>query len=442
MLDDRDHIALGIAYAMLAGGPLEHELRARTREACGSNATWIDELAREIAQTCAMTWPFLRVHDLAQRIAAVKPYRHAWLGIDKPRIARWILRPERRLPAPMAFDDIDLPDLGGAGDLAAWLGIDAATLDWFCAHPALRRQAPMHRQHYRWLVRRKPAGGVRVLAAPQSRLRALQRRLLDGLLAKLPMHEAAIGFVRGRSVIDHARLHAGQAIVACFDLRDFFGSVRASRVHATLATLGYANGVCRAITALVTCRAPEALVARLLDDRLIDHEHALRLRDAHLPQGAPTSPALANACAFNLDLRLDGLARAMGATYSRYADDLAISGERLLAARRLELEALVGAIAREEGFALNHHKSRSATRAGAQRLCGLTCNEHPNLPRREFDRLKALLHRCVRDGPSAHAHGSDDFRAHLLGRVAWARQVNAAKAARLARDLARIDWQR
>ena len=442
MPDHHDHVAFGIACAMLAGGCIEHELRARTREACGSHAAWIDELAAEVADTCAMTWPFLRAHDLARRIADLPAYRRAWLGERKPRIAHWILRPERKLIAPMALDGVDLPDLGSIGDLAAWLGIDTATLDWFCANPALRRQSPMHRQHYRWLVRRKPAGGVRVLAAPLARLRALQRRVLDGLLSRLPMHEAAMGFVRGRSVIDHVRQHTGQAVVACFDLRDFFGSVRASRVHAAFATLGYAGGICRAITALVTCRAPEALVARLLDDRLIDHEHALRLRDAHLPQGAPTSPALANACAFNLDLRLDGLARAMGATYSRYADDIAISGDRVLAQRRRELEALVGAIAREEGFALNHRKSRSATRAGAQRLCGLNCNEHPNLPRREFDQLKALLHRCVRDGPSAHAQGHADFRAHVLGRVAWARQVNAAKAARLDCELSRIDWQR
>ncbi len=442
MSNHQDAVALGIARAMLVGGPYEHELRARARKACASHATWIDELASEVAKTCAMTWPFLRDHDLARRIADVPAYRHAWLGTHKPRIVRWILRPERRLPAPFALEGVDLPDIGSVGDLAAWLGIDADTLDWFCENPARRRHASMHRQHYRWMVRRKPSGGVRMLAAPQPRLRALQRRLLDGLLAKLPMHESAMGFVRGRSVVDHARQHVGQAVVACFDLRDFFGSVRASRVHAAFATLGYAPGVCRAITALVTCRVPEALVMRLLDDRLIDHEHALRMRDAHLPQGAPTSPALGNACAFGLDLRLDGLARAMRARYSRYADDLAISGDHVLASRRRDIEAMVGAIAREEGFALNHRKSRSATRAGAQRLCGITCNDHPNLPRREFDALKGLLHRCARDGPSACAEGQIDLRAHLIGRVAWARHVNPAKAMRLERELARIDWQR
>jgi RNA-directed DNA polymerase len=50
--------------------------------------------------------------------------------------------------------------------------------------------------------------------------------------------------------------------------------------------------------------------------------------------------------------------------------------------------------------------------------------------------------RSERGGTSAHAQGRIDFRAHLIGQVAWARQVNPAKAARLERDLARIDWQR
>ena len=129
MPDHHDHVAFGIACAMLAGGCIEHELRARTREACGSHAAWIDELAAEVADTCAMTWPFLRAHDLARRIAELPAYRRGWRGDRKPRIAHWILRPERKLIAPMALDGVDLPDLGSIGDLAAWLGIDTATLD-------------------------------------------------------------------------------------------------------------------------------------------------------------------------------------------------------------------------------------------------------------------------------------------------------------------------
>ena len=133
----------------------------------------------------------------------------------------------------------------------------------------------------------------------------------------------------------------------------------------------------------------------------------------------------------------------MGAHYSRYADDIALSGDRLLATRRDRIETLVGAAAREEGWHLNHRKTRCATRAGAQRLCGVVVNQHPNLPRAEFDRLKAVLHGCVVDGPAAHNRNHlADWRGHLIGRVAWARQVNPAKAQRLSALLERVDWTR
>ena len=124
--------------------------------------------------------------------------------------------------------------------------------------------------------------------------------------------------------------------------------------------------------------------------------------------------------------------QACGARYSRYADDLVISGGPWLAARHRAIEALVGAAAREEGFALQHRKTHCATRAGAQRVCGIVVNEHPNLPRAEFDRLKAVLHRCVVDGPAAqNREGVADWRGYLIGRVSWAAQVNPGKAARL-----------
>ncbi len=439
----REATALGIAHAMLAGGPWAHELRARTQHACGTTAAWTHDLALAMEARFALSWPFLRAEALAEGILNEPSFFHPWIAQEPPRLVGYFLRNDRQLPPPFALEDLRLPALATTGDLAAWLGMELRTLDWLCAWPARRRKAVMFHQHYRWRVHSKPSGGVRLLAAPQAQLRCAQRQIHDGLLSQVPVHEAAMGFVRGRSVVQHARHHAGQAVVLKLDLRDFFGSVRASRVHAIFATLGYAPGVSRALTALLTCRTPEALIQRLLDDRLIDAEHALRLRDPHLPQGAPSSPALANLCAFGLDVRLAALARAMGARYSRYADDLALSCDSaMLLHRRDAVEAKVAAIVREESFALNHRKTRCATRAGAQRVCGVICNEHPNLPRVEFDKLKALLHQCARDGPAAHnAAGHADFEAQVRGRVAWACQVNPAKGARLARCLALIRWQ-
>lgn len=141
-----------------------------------------------------------------------------------------------------------------------------------------------------------------------------------------------------------------------FDLQDFFTSVRASRVHALFATLGYAETVARELTALCTTATPEPVLRRMHQEGGLTWIQLQRLRDPHLPQGAPTSAALANLCAFRLDLRLDGLAHALGARCTRYADDIVLSGPRHLRAAMPRIEAWVGRIAIEEGFALNHRK--------------------------------------------------------------------------------------
>jgi hypothetical protein len=158
----------------------------------------------------------------------------------------------------------------------------------------------------------------------------VQRAIHAGLLQHVPVHEAAHGFVAQRSVATHAAAHAGQAVVIKFDLRDFFGSIRAAQVAAAWRTLGYPAGVARCLAALCTHRTARMVVDRLREDGGLDWLGAKRLRAAHLPQGAPTSPTLSNLCAFGLDLRLDGLAWAFGATYTRYADDLVFSGGEAL----------------------------------------------------------------------------------------------------------------
>ena len=123
-----------------------------------------------------------------------------------------------------------------------------------------------------------------------------------------------------------------------------------------------------------------------------------RLRDAHLPQGAPTSPALANLAAWRLDRRLAGLAAAFGAHVTRYADDLAFSGDEAFGRSLRFFVARVGAIAAEEGFRVNHRKTRVMRQGRRQTLCGVVDNDTTNLPRRERDRLRATLFNVARLG--------------------------------------------
>ena len=114
---------------------------------------------------------------------------------------------------------------------------------------------------------------------------------------------------------------------------------------------------------------------------------AAAVSDAASAAGAPTSPSLANLCAFRLDLRLAGLARALGATYTRYADDLAFSGGEDLARVIERLSVRVAAIALEEGFSIQLRKTRVMRRGARQHLAGVVVYQHPFLEGSEFDTL-------------------------------------------------------
>ncbi|MCB1907884.1 MAG: RNA-directed DNA polymerase [Rhodocyclaceae bacterium] len=223
----------------------------------------------------------------------------------------------------------------------------------------------------------------------------------------MTVHPAALGCVRGRGVIDHASRHAGQQRLIKLDLRDFFPGIRASRIHALFHSLGYPTRVARYLTGLTTHCSPPRILRTLPSGEFDSPEQRMRtLRRAmsvcnrHLPQGAPSSPALANLCAYRLDLRLAGAALECGARYSRYVDDLSFSGP-FDAAHGRRILAMIDDIVRDEGFEPNWRTAAVVGAGTAQRLAGLTINRHPNLPRDEYDRLRAVLTNCLRHGPTS-----------------------------------------
>jgi len=434
-------VARGLARAMLAGSPLADGVRARCQQTLGDvRPPWLDRLVEELLPLSSATWEKLSLDELAQRITESQAFHEAFTP-GPPRIVRWILRPSHMHAAPLGLHDIPLPQLDDAQTMATWLRITPDDLRWFCDGGARRRKNSLAQQHYNYHLRPKASGGRRLIEAPRSRLKQLQEGILRDLLSRVPVHEACHGFVGGRSVITHARLHEGQAVVIRFDLRDFFASVQAAQVQAVFETLGYPPGVAADLTALCTTRTPEPVLQRLREDDSLDWHQAMRLRSAHLPQGAPSSPMLANLCAFRMDLRLAELAHVMETRYSRYADDLVFSGGDSLRQAFTRLQAWVGKVAAEEGREINHRKTRLMTQAQAQTVCGVVVNAHANLRRAEFDRLRAILHRSALDGPAATADRPlPEWRRHLLGRIAWAEQLNPAKSQRLRALWDRIAW--
>ena len=223
------------------------------------------------------------------------------------------------------------------------------------------------------------------------------------------------------------------------DLKDFFHSVPVAKIGALFRRLGYPANVAWLLQGLCTHAASPSLAGEAF--AALNWERRKRLTGKHLAQGAPTSAPLANLCAYRLDCRLQGLARRYGLRYSRYADDLAFSGARHLASLAGFVESLVGAIALDEGFCLNHKKTRLRLRSQRQKLAGVVVNERINCPRREWDQLKAILHNCRKHGPaSQNRDGHRNFRAHLQGRVAYVAWLSPARGQKLRRLWEDIDW--
>jgi RNA-directed DNA polymerase len=427
--------AHGIALALLDGEWTPKAARARVEQAVGAPAAWIARLVRRV-RTRFSERPG-DDDDLRRMLCSDRGLGRVWVE-RRPRIVRWYT------PTITMTPRWGVPAWPTTGDVAAALAHSSGELSWYADRRGWERRVEGPLRHYRYAWAPKKAGGHRMLETPKPRLKELQRRILHRVLDAIPPHPAAVGFRRGRSVRDHAEAHVGAPVLLRMDFEDFFLTTRGSRVVRVFRAAGYPSEVAYTLAGLCTNVAPANVRSAPLpaDPALLAARNraAARLAGPHLPQGAPTSPALANLCAWRLDRRLAGLAHALRLTYTRYADDLAFSGA--LSAHTADgLAARVAAISAEEGYTVNHRKTRVMRASQRQIVGGIVVNERPNVPRPDYDLLKATLHNCVRHGPSEqNREALPDFRGHLAGRVAWVTFLNPFRGAKLQALLDRIVW--
>jgi RNA-directed DNA polymerase len=442
----RETVARGLAGAFLAGPWEPVAMTHRGQRAVGQRRVWV----RDLALAAADAWPAPprdRPRELTAFLASCPALDAAFKAASQrsepaPQVVHWNFA-----PTEMGEPRWHVPLLDTTRDLRQLLGLKAGELRWFADPKQLERSVTderLRQYRYHWMA--KKSGGIRLLEAPKPRLKHIQRVVLHQILDQVPSHGAAHGFRAGRSAMTYAAGHTARALVVHLDLEDFFGSVVAGRAYGIFRQCGYPEPVAHLLTSLVTNSVPHQVWANTPlppTELLAAHRRlGMRLAQAHLPQGAPTSPSLANLAAYHLDRRLAGLSAAAGFAYSRYADDLALSSTARPSPKTVDrLIAAVHRIVAEEGFRVNVTKTAVMRAGQRQRLAGIVVNQHPNLDRRDFDRLKATLHNAHRFGPTSQNHsGHPDFGAHLLGRIAWIRHLNRARGDRLLALYEQIEW--
>lgn len=268
----------------------------------------------------------------------------------------------------------DLPPLADVAALAQALGLSVARLRWLTYH----REVDSGSHYHRWTVPKRD-GGLRPISAPKPELKAAQRWIARQVTEHLPVHGAAHGFLPGRSIATNAAVHAGAAIVVKLDIEGFYPTVTFRRVKGLLRKAGLGEQVATLMALLATEAPREELILR-------GRPHFVATGPRALPQGAPTSPSITNALCLRLDCRLSGLARKLGARYSRYADDLTFSwhGD---AARAADAGNAIGKLLRavtmivaDEGFVIKRSKTRVMRGGGRQKVTGLVVNAAPDRP--------------------------------------------------------------
>jgi RNA-directed DNA polymerase len=433
----KSQIVQALARAFANAEPGENAIVARAAELLGREWRWLRPVARRYLNRFAPD-ARPRLRRINEFLLSDPTFQRAWERRDL-RLAQLVPQPATMRPAPAATG-WDLPDIPTLAALAQWLRLTPSELDWFADPKGLfARPADQRLRHYSYRLFQKHSGGVRLIEAPKQHMRAIQRQILREILERIPVHSAVHGFVKGRSIRTFAAPHTGRPVVLRIDLKDFFPTFTRARVQALFRMCGYPEPVADRLGGLCTTIVPSPLFTRLgFNDASAARELYGR---PHLPQGAPTSPALANVCTYRLDCRLAGVARGAGALYTRYADDLAFSGENDFARCAEHFAAGAAAIAIDEGFSVHFRKTRIMRQGVRQHLAGLVTNAHLNIPRRDYDQLKAILTNCLRHGPqSQNREGLPDFRAHLHGRISFVESINPAKGARLQSIYKRIPW--
>jgi len=234
-MSERRVVAQALASAFLAGPWTFKGLVERGSEVVGGRAPWVSSLARS-AMSFFPRPPHARLELLGEVLASRPAFSRGFSDPSaRARIVRWMTSEPQ-----MARQPWPVPSLPTQTDLAAWRGVTRAQLDWLADVPGIERTSSpgrWRRYRYTWIPKR--SGGERLLERPGLDLARVQRKVLHGILGRVPPHDAAHGFAAGRSVRSFAEPHSGQAVVVRVDLEDFFFSVRPARIWAVFRTAGY-----------------------------------------------------------------------------------------------------------------------------------------------------------------------------------------------------------
>ena len=256
----------------------------------------------------------------------------------------------------------------------------------------------------------------RNLSIPSIRLKYIQRWILDNILYKVPISNYAMGFAPFKSISNNASPHVQKEYILKVDIKDFFPSISSERVYGLFRSMGYCRSVSIVLTNFCTY-------------------------NNKLPQGAPSSPHISNLLCRKLDIRISILCENLGLAYTRYADDITISGGKKIKS----IISLIYSILREEGFEPNLQKSKVIYKSQRQTVTGITVNNKLAISKELSRNIRQEIHFMKKFGVKSHLEqkgkqGASNTKEHFFGLAHYIYMIDKDKGVALLTELYKIDW--
>lgn len=312
---------------------------------------------------------------------------------------------------------LGLPLFNTLEELAAAMQLSIGQLRFLTYHRKTSKTS-----HYKRFYLPKKTGGKRLISAPMPKLKNAQYWVLQNILYKRSLHEAAHGFVPQRSIVTNASAHSAKEVVINVDMKDFFPTVTYRRVKGLFRGMGYSEQLATVLALL--CTEPQ------IDEVELDGQiYFVAQGERYLPQGAPTSPAITNILCSRLDSRFAGMAAKLGWSYTRYADDLSFSSNQTRDVNRVLWQAKQ--IVESEGFVLHPKKIKVMRKGAKQEVTGIVVNKTLNVPREKLKQFRAVLHHIERKGLEGANWGNGFILFTIQGFANYVQMVNPEKGAPL-----------
>lgn len=256
----------------------------------------------------------------------------------------------------------------------------------------------------------KKNGGTRVIYAPDSKLKKIQKKISEKLyeIHINYMNQEKIkstishGFEKNKGIITNAYRHKNKRYLVNVDISDFFSSFNFGRVQGYFhksQEFGFSKEVSTIIAQLVCY-------------------------NGKLPQGASTSPIISNLIFNIVDRRILTLAKKYKLYYTRYADDMSFStNNREFQKEYNDFIRELTELLKKSGFMINHNKTRLVYYSSRQEVTGLTVNNKINASRNFINQTRAMANQLYKKD-NFQINGKDGTLAQLEGRFSFINQLD------------------